>query len=210
MGGILARSLEASKRVRKLLLFVAALYTGSFLAGYWMIHTRAPLAIELRESMMQAVATEQPFTIVLEALTGGQLTLAILLTFTINLVAGAFLYTTLPGVVPLLGGLGTVAITIWRGFVIGITYYELFNVSAAVTVVAVGTLILELGGYVFSGAAGINISLSSIFPRRYQVDNRWKAFQKAWKDAGRVYVLVAVLLILGALWEIGGLFLLLS
>ena len=67
------------------------------------------------------------------------------------------------------------------------------------------TLLLEWGAYVFSAAAGINISLSTIFPSRYQVDSRWIAFKEAWKDAGRIYVIVIILLALGAIWEMVGL-----
>jgi uncharacterized membrane protein SpoIIM required for sporulation len=66
-------------------------------------------------------------------------------------------------------------------------------------------MILELGAYVFSGAAGINIALAPILPRRYETQSRWMAFKMAWKDAAKIYLIVVILLALGAAWEMTGL-----
>ena len=76
--------------------------------------------------------------------------------------------------------------------------------------VGVGTLILELGAYVFSGAAGINVALAPLLARRHVVQSRWAAFKMAWMDAARLYPVVAILLALGAIWEMTGLFLILA
>jgi len=208
MASLLAKSLEASRKMKRLVVIVAALYTMSFIVGWLMISMQLPFAIELRKSVLEMVSTEQPYTSVLELVKGGRLVSVILLAFAVNLTGGAFASTTLPGVVPLLGALGIVAVTVYRGVVVGLTYPEVMSLSFPTFLVAVGTMILELGAYVFSGAAGINIALASIFPRRYQVDSRWKAFKESWKDAAKIYVLVVILLALGAVWEMTGLFLL--
>jgi uncharacterized membrane protein SpoIIM required for sporulation len=115
--------------------------------------------------------------------------------------------TTLPGIVPLVGSLGTIAVTLLRGFVIGIIYPEVLRSSFGGFALGFGTMILELGAYVFSGAAGINIALAPILPRRYGVQSRWVAFKMAWKDTAKVYLFVVILLALGAVWEMTGLFL---
>ena len=96
--------------------------------------------------------------------------------------------------IPLVGALGTIAITLPRGFVIVITYPEVLASSALGFALGFGTMILELGAYVFSGAAGIYIALAPIMPRRYGMQSRWAAFKAAWKDAARVYVIVVILL----------------
>jgi hypothetical protein len=145
-------------------------------------------------------------TPIIGSLISGNLALAIAFTFLVNLSIGAFVYTTLIGVIPILGGVGSVAVTGLRGFVIGLTYYYAFKVSMGYTVVALGTLVLELGAYVFSAAAGINTSLSAVFPRRYQVESRWTAFKMAWKDAAKIYAIVVILLVLGAVWEMAGIY----
>lgn len=208
MTSLLAKSLEASRKMKRLLVIVAALYTISFMGGWLLISTQLPFAIELRESILEMVSTEQPYTSVLELVKGGRLVSVILLAFAVNLTGGAFASTTLPGAVPLLGALDILTVTVTRGVVVGLTYPEVMSLSFPTFLVAVGTMILELGAYVFSGAAGINIALASIFPRRYQVDSRWKAFQESWKDAAKIYVIVTILLALGAVWEMTGLFLL--
>jgi uncharacterized membrane protein SpoIIM required for sporulation len=71
----------------------------------------------------------------------------------------------------------------------------------------VGTAVLELGAYVFSAAAGIHLSLSAVFPKRQGLDSRRAAFKQAWKDAAYVYVIVVLLLALGAIWEMVGIYL---
>jgi uncharacterized membrane protein SpoIIM required for sporulation len=88
-------------------------------------------------------------------------------------------------------------------------YYAVLSQSPSAFILGVGTLILELGGYVFSGAAGINLSMSLVFPKRYGVEGRWLAFRKAWSDTAWIYLVVVGLLLAGAVWEMAGLFLLL-
>jgi uncharacterized membrane protein SpoIIM required for sporulation len=195
--------------MRVLLVLVALLYVGSYFAGWYLISIKSPIAVETSRGLQESVLTQQPFTSILESLQGGELLKAVLVTFLVNLTSGAFLTTTLPGIVPLLGSLGTIAVTLLRGFVVGITYPEVLSSSPSAFALGLGTMVLELGAYVFSGAAGINIALAPILPRRYGTQSRWVAFKMAWKDAGKIYVIVVVLLALGAVWEMTGLFLLL-
>jgi hypothetical protein len=206
---ILSQAIEAARRMRVLLLFVALLYIGSYLAGWYLISIRSPVAVETAQAITASVLTETPFTTIIQSLQGGELLQAVLITFLLNLTTGAFLTTTLPGIIPLVGALATIAISVLRGFVIGVTYPEILASSAAGFALGFGTMILELGAYVFSGAAGIHIALSPIMPRKYGVQGRWAAFKMAWKDAARVYVFVGILLALGAIWEMTGILLVL-
>jgi len=203
---LLNQSLDTARKIKRLLFLVAGIYVVSFLAGYLMVHFQVPFAMELSKTLIGSISTSPLLTPIIGSLISGNLALAIAFTFLVNLSIGAFVYTTLIGVVPILGGLGSMAVTGLRGFVIGLTYYYAFKVSMGYTVVALGTLVLELGAYVFSAAAGINISLSAVFPRRYQVESRWTAFKKAWKDAAKIYVIVVILLVLGAIWEMVGIY----
>lgn len=195
--------------MKVLLVLVALLYVGSYLAGWYLISIKSPIAVEISRGLQETVLTQQPFTLVLQSLRGGELLKAILVTFLVNLTTGAFLTTTLPGIVPLVGSLGTIAVTVLRGFVVGITYPEVLSSSPARFALGLGTMIFELGAYVFSGAAGINIALAPILPRRYGTESRWIAFKMAWKDAAKIYLIVVILLALGAAWEMTGLFLVL-
>ena len=203
---MLSEAAQAARRMKMLLILVALLYVGSYLAGWYLISIKSPIAVETSRGLRESVLTQQPFTSIFQSLQAGELVKAILVTFLVNLTSGAFLTTTLPGIVPLVGSLGTIAVTVLRGFVVGITYPEVLSSSFGGFALGLGTMILELGAYVFSGAAGINIALAPILPRRYGVQSRWAAFKMAWRDAAKVYLLVIILLALGAVWEMTGLF----
>lgn len=195
-------------RLRWHLLFVLALYVASFAAGYAAIAASYPFAIDFRSNLIRMVSREAPFTTVTTILRSGNVLMAIVLTFLVNLSSGAFFSTTFLGVVPLLGSGGISLITVYRGFSLGVVYHAVLTQSLVVFVVGAGTLILELGGYVFSGAAGIALSLATIFPKRYGSESRWIAFKKTWHDVATLYIVVVVLLLVGAIWEMTGLFLL--
>ena len=195
-------------RLRWHLLFVLALYVISFAGGYVAIAVSHPFAVSLRTSVLEMITEEAPFTTVTSILRARNLLMAIAFTFLVNLSSGAFFSTTFLGVIPLLGGGGISLITIYRGLTLGVVYYEVLNQSPAAFVLGAGTLILELGGYVFSGAAGIALSLATIFPKRYGNESRWRAFKRTWRDVATLYVIVVVLLLAGAIWEMTGLFLL--
>jgi hypothetical protein len=194
--------------MRIILIVVTMFYVLSFLAGWFLISVGAPFAMEIKRGVHEMVLTEQPFLSVIDLIRQGELLKAIIATFLVNFALGAFLTTTLPGIIPFLGALVIAAVSLARGFTIGATYPEVLAASPASFLVGMGTLILELGAYVFSGAAGINVALAPLFPRRYAVRSRLAAFRAAWVDAFRIFVIVAVLIILGAIWEMTGLFLL--
>jgi len=195
-------ALNVIKRIKKLLLVMVVVYTVSFIIGYFTVPLGFYSTPE-REEVIRNVLTQEPLKSVGQAIVLGDLLTAILLTFLTNFGVGAFLTTTLTGIffpIPIL-------VSIYRGWLIGLLYYEIFK-SLPLTVVAVGTLIFEWGGYVLSSAVGVNIGLSLLFPSRYRLTNRFEAFKEAWKDAGRIYPIILVLLVVGAVWEVLGIHLL--
>jgi uncharacterized membrane protein SpoIIM required for sporulation len=206
---LLTQIVETAKRMRNLLLFVALLYIISYLVGWYLISINSPIAVETAQAIRASVLTETPFTTIIQSLRAGDLVHAVSITFLVNLTSGAFLTTTLPGIIPLVGALGPIVVTLLRGFVIGVVYPDLLSSSTGGFALGFGTMILELGAYVFSGAAGIHIALAPIMPKRLGAQKRWEAFKMAWKDAMRIYVIVIILLALGAIWEMTGILLLL-
>jgi len=208
-----SRQLSASisivcHRLRWHLLFVLALYVVSFAVGYVAIAVSHPFAVNLRTSVLEMITREAPFTTVTDVLRARNLLMAIALAFLVNLIFGAFFSTTFLGVVPLLGGGGISLITIYRGLTLGVVYHAVLTQSPVAFALGAGTLILELGGYVFSGAVGIALSLATIFPKRYGNESRWGAFMRTLRDVATLYIIVVVLLLAGAIWEMTGLFLL--
>ena len=198
---ILSAAIGAAKRMKLLLYLVAFMYLASYVTGWYLISSGSPVAFEMRQQISQSVLTQQPFTSVIGFLRQGMLIHAILMTFLVNLVMGAFLSTTLPGVVPLIGALGPIGTTLMRGFAIGVTYPEVLAASPFSFLLGIGTMMLELSAYVFSAAAGINIALAPALPSRHGTRSRWTALKMAWIDAAKVFVIVALLLALGAVWE---------
>ncbi|MEM2744723.1 MAG: hypothetical protein QXX97_06485 [Nitrososphaerota archaeon] len=207
---------KASLRIKNILILVVLFNIVSFFIGSLLIALENPFAIQLRDWYYKEVLpTFETLYYIEELLKSGNLFQAIIFTFLYNLFSGAFLSTTLPGIIPFIGVIFISFAVIFRGLVIGIAYYETFvktlesfNLfSILFIIVAIGTLFLEFGAYVFSASAGINIGLSIIFPKRYFTDNRFEAFKKSLKDALRIYIIVSILLFLGAIWEMTGIFL---
>ena len=209
---ILNQSFQTAKKMKRLLYLVVLIYFISYIMGYFMITYNMPFASEMSESLLGDISENPIFKPILEAIENKNLPFAIIYTFTVNLLSGAFLTTTLPGVIPIFGAIISITVSAFRGFMIGALFTYAASLSSEVSagfawaLLSLGTMILELGAYVFSAAAGINISLSTIFPERYKVKSRWIAFKKAWKDAARIYVIVIIMLALGAIWEMSGIF----
>ncbi|MCW4033452.1 MAG: stage II sporulation protein M [Candidatus Bathyarchaeota archaeon] len=209
---ILNQSFQTAKKMKRLLYLVVLIYFISYMIGYFMITYNMPFALEMSESLLGDIPENPIFKPVLEAIENKNLPFAIIYTFTINLLSGAFLTTTLPGAIPLLGAIISITVSAFRGFMIGALFTYAASLNSEVSaefgwaLLSLGTMILELGAYVFSAAAGINISLSTMFPERYKVKSRWIAFKEAWKDTARIYVIVIIMLVLGAIWEMGGIF----
>jgi len=193
--------------MKGLLIVVALFYVLSYLIGWYLTTAQVAFALQMKRSIHEVVLTGQPFISVVGFLRRGELLKAIVIAFLVNLAVGAFLTTTLPGIIPLIGAVVVAVVTLVRGFTIGVTYPDILAASPAYFALGMGTLILELGAYVFSATAGINIAVASVRPERYGVQSRLTAFKAAWIDAVRLFVIVAVLLILGAVWEMIGLFL---
>jgi hypothetical protein len=61
---------------------------------------------------------------------------------------------------------------------------------------------LEWITYPLATVAGLNVGLSALFPKRQATTSRWLAFKQAWRDAGRLYLLIAMILAVQAVCEI--------
>ncbi len=118
------------------------------------------------------------------------------LVFLINL-AGGFIQFTVLGIliVPAVFTLGV------GGWLQGISLAGVHASSA----LSLG-LFLLMGGlewitYVLATAAGVNIGLSVLMPKRQEADRRWLAFKRAWGEAGRLYLVIVGILAVQAVFE---------
>ncbi len=181
-----------------LLLVLILLNLLFIILGQWMVMQDVPEILELRKEILKSI----PLLPYLQPLLGPlapYLLLKILYTFFFNLIFGAFLSTTIPGLIFFL----PFFITIGRALYVGVIFYGITS-SIIFKILFIGTFILEFGGYIFSTLAGINIGLSLAFPKQWKKKEKSiDAFKEAINDMKWFYVLAATLLLLGAIWEMG-------
>ncbi len=196
--GLVKEANAALKRRRNLIVFFALAHAVFLFFGQWAVMRGMPAVVELRQELLKEIQT----LAYLKPLTGAladSLALKILYTFLFNLLIGAFLSTTVTGMVIFFL---PYAIAVWRSFTVGLLFYGLGS-SVDKSVVFYGTFILEFGAYAISSAAGTDMGLSLIWPKRKAVSSRTEAFKVAAQDSLRLYVVVALLLFIGAVWEMG-------
>ncbi|MFQ5585686.1 MAG: stage II sporulation protein M [Thermodesulfobacteriota bacterium] len=189
------RAFSLAGDYKNLLTFLALTNIVFFFFGQWMIAQEIPGVVEFRKEVMKNI----PDLLYLKPLAGPlapSLILKIIYTFIFNLSVGAFLTTTAPGVVFFLPYL----VSVMRAWSIGVIFYGLIP-HPLLAIAFYGTFILEFGAYVISAAAGIDIGLSLLLPSRKGKSTRSDAFRTAFKNTYALYLIVATLLLLGAVWE---------
>lgn len=189
-------SLGAAKRRKNLIIFFALVHVVFLGFGQWMVAQGYPAALELRDEQLKNIQE----LIYLKPLTGAlaeNLALKILYTFFFNLVFGAFLSTTVMGLLFFF----PYFVAVWRSFIIGVLVADI-DTTPVMALIFYGTFILEFGAYCVSSAVGTDIGLSIMWPGRKGKSSRSEAFREAARDGMKLYLLVAVILLVAAVWEI--------
>jgi hypothetical protein len=190
-------SIAALKRRKNLIMLLTLAHIVFFILGQWMVAQKIPGALFLRTELYKMIQ-DMPFLKPLTGILADSLFLKIIYTLFVNLIFGAFLSTTLTGIVFFL----PYTITVWRSFVMGLLIYGL-PLTPLKLVIFYVTLILEFGGYSISSATGTDIGLSLLWPLRKGTTSRKQSFLIAFQDSMRLYLLVFILLLIGAIWEMG-------
>ncbi|MBI5874639.1 MAG: hypothetical protein HZB81_02140 [Deltaproteobacteria bacterium] len=188
---------QKTKELKSLIAFLVITNIVFLFFGQWMIAQAVPGVVEFKKEVLKQL----PEMGYLKPLTGPlapYLPLKIAYTFFFNLIFGAFLSTTMPGIIFFLPYL----ITVFRAWAVGVLFYGTMPTDLHLAVFY-GTFILEFGGYVFSSAAGMNIGLSILNPAWKGKETRLEALKIAMADMKLLFVLAATLLFLGAVWEMG-------
>lgn len=199
LADILKGSFEAAKRRKNLIVFFISTHVILLFFGQWMVAQGYPGVIELREEQLRQIQ-ELPYLKPLMGPLADNLPLKILYTFSFNLIFGAFVSTTLTGLIFFFPYL----VAVWRSFLVGILVAGM-EYSPAMVAVFYGTFILEFGAYCISSAIGTDLGLSLIFPERKGVASRKEALGIAIREGLRLYVLVIIILFIAAIWEMTGL-----
>lgn len=178
-------------------MLLALAHTVFFILGQWMVAQKIPGALFLRTELYKMIQ-DMPFLKPLTGILADSLFLKVIYTLFVNLIFGAFLSTTLTGIVFFL----PYVIAVWRSFVMGLLIYGLPLTPLKLAIFYV-TLILEFGGYSISSAVGTDIGLSLLWPLRKGTTSRKQSFLIAFQDSMRLYLLIFILLLIGAIWEMG-------
>ena len=154
-----------------------------------------PQVLKMRQEVMDKVGGVGPIGTIARQFRAGQYVRATLTVFLWNFVVGAFAMSTLVGGVfflfPPLVAMG-------RGVMLGLLY-DPAAFEGARGVVAIGTGLLELPNYMIAGALGMRLGLA------WLVSPRRERLREVWEHARWSLPAVALLLLLAAVWEVGGL-----
>lgn len=151
------------------------------------------------ESKKQAADT---LSVVFDAYQGGHVAKAISLTFVVNLVAGSFLYITLPSLIVPFAGLllGAVRAVVW-GFIFSPSF-SAFNGAVLAYGFLVGLLLfLEGEGYVLAMLGSYIHGRSLVYPQSAGVMTRWQGYKSGAIGSFQLYALVAGVLAVAAVYE---------
>ena len=190
-------------RMQGLLQVMAVAYLVPMLLAASLVVAGAPGFRELQADLEGRVVQAEPIVTIARLLGERRLLYAVALTFAWNFGVAACLASTAVGVLfplpPLLGLL--------RGFLIGVVFAGRLRLFSLHGLVMGGTFLLEIGAYVLAGALGMRIGLA-LLPRRGQAPLLRERLAEALADLRHLLPVVALLLLLGAIWENAGLFLL--
>jgi len=196
-------TLRRLSRMQGLLQVMAVAYLVPMLLAASLVVAGAPGFRELQADLEGQVVQAEPIVTIARLLGERRLLAAIVLTFAWNFGVAACLASTAIGVLfplpPLLGLL--------RGFLIGVVFAGRLRLFSLHGLVMGGTFLLEIGAYVLAGALGMRLGLA-ILPRRGQAPLLRERLAEALADLRHLLPVVALLLLLGAIWENAGLFLL--
>ena len=141
-----------------------------------------------------------PLSSVLDAYSGGRVVVAVALTFTVNLLLGSLASITLPSLIIPFSGLlvGALRAILWG---------LIFSPTSVPTGIAAGVLVsllllLEGQGYVLAMLSAYAQGKAFLSPKRVGAAGHARGYWMGVKQALRIYLLVALALIVAAIYEV--------
>jgi len=152
---------------------------------------------QLMATVGEALASTGLLTTVAGAYLGQHFPLAVILTLTINLGAGAFLVITLPScVIPFFG----LVVGGCRALLWGLLLAPQGPLAGPMVPHSL-TLLLEGQGYVLAMLGTWISGLATLRPRTFGLESHWRGYILGVKETVRLYPLIALALSLAALYE---------
>ena len=132
------------------------------------------------------------------AYASGNLLLAAGITFLINFGQGTFLVLTLPSLLPIAGGF---IINAFRNEMLGIGLSPTTLIFGQSKLLHLPTILLELQAYLLAAYLSVLLLVGLIKPARFGYESRGEAYKNLAIDQFRILPLIAVILLVAALYE---------
>ena len=161
----------------------------------------------LNETLMAGVGdslSEGPLAPVWDAYSAGRVVQAAALTVGVNLLVGSFATITLPSLVVPFSGLlmGVVRALLW-GVLFSPRTVSGIGLAEGVAGLSIAILVfLEGQGYVLAALGAYLHGVAFLFPRRAGADGHLRGYWQGLKTQARIYVLVLLVLLVAAVYEV--------
>lgn len=161
----------------------------------------------VQQSLMEAVGnalTAGPLATVVEAYSAEQVVLAVGLTVGINLAVGSFVSITLPSLIIPFSGLlvGGIRAVTWGLLFSPQSVSGVSSGEALTGVLFVVLVILEGQGYILAGMGAYLQGHAFLWPQSVGATGHRQGYWRGLKDAARIYILVALVLLVAAVYEV--------
>lgn len=200
---VVSAAVSEIRTSRQVYILMNVAYYGLVICG--MVVTAADPS--LHETLMAAVGeslSEGPLAPVWDAYSAERVLQAAALTVGINLALGSFATITLPSlIVPFSGLLMAVVRALLWGVLFSppsLTGIGLAEAAAGLSIVVL--VFLEGQGYVLAALGAYRHGVAFLFPRSTDADGHLQGYWRGVKTQARIYVLVLVVLLIAALYEV--------
>ncbi len=195
--------MEEIRKSKRTYVFLNVAYYGLVICG--MVATAADPS--LNKTLTAAVGeslSEGPLAPVWDAYSSQRVLQAAALTIAVNLVVGSFATITLPSlIVPFSGLLMAVVRALLWGVLFSPRSVTGIGLVEAVAGLSIAVLVfLEGQGYVLAALGAYLHGVAFLFPRSAGADGHLHGYWRGVKTQARIYVLVLVVLLIAALYEV--------
>lgn len=203
-GNVLHRAVQLVKNNRRAYLLANLLYYATVVVGVLVVFISPSLQDSWMATVVEGFGESDTFGAVLEAYSGKQVLAAVGLTFAVNLILGSFLYITLPSLIIPFSGL---LLALVRALLWGFTFAPSPNMSISAENVLFGSLMLVLlllegQAYILAMLGAYLQSRAFVFHGRVAERTLWRGYVHGLKQAALVYVLVVLVLLVAAVYEV--------
>lgn len=194
-------ALKSVREFRRAYIVLNLIYYGLIVCG--MIYSAFNRSSQ--QSLLEAVGSgfaEGPLAPVMDAYSGGQVLLAIALTFVVNLSIGSFASITLPSLVIPFSGLliGAYRATLW-GVIFSPITFEVSGRRMISGLLILILIFLEGQAYVLTMLAAYIHGRAFLWPRGAGAATRRQGYWLGVKHSARLYLLIILLLAVAAIYE---------